>query len=42
MEDFIYQFLNKNWKLNIEKEMPFFNFQFWIEIEIFRFVMKNI
>ena len=31
---FNFQFSNKNWKLKIEKFLSFFNFQFWIEIEI--------
>ena len=31
---FNFQFSNKNWQLQIEKFLLFFNFQFWIEIEI--------
>ena len=34
IEDFVFQFSNKNWKLKIEKKIAFFYFQFWIEIEM--------
>ena len=38
---FNFQFSNKNWKLKIEKFLSFFNFQFWIEIEITKNVLAH-